>query len=131
MKNLKEINSIYLSSALIALLVVSLLLLTSPYTDVWNVLIYIVIIIGALYVSNKFSKTKYILSRAPKLEKRVMVYAGLSLFIGVLSVVFSAPENNAGWSLDFALYIAYRSIFYALILFVYYYIDNEKKLPTI
>lgn len=100
MKKLKEINSIYLTAALVSLLVVTALLISSPYTDVANVLIYIVIIIGALYVSNKFSKTKYVLSRAPKLEKRVIVYAGLSLFIGVLSVAFSAPSNNAGLTLD-------------------------------
>lgn len=129
MKKLKEINSPYLIGALISLVIISVLLLTSPYTDVMSVIIYIVIIIGALYISNRFSKKQYVLTRAQSLNKRVMVYAGLSLFIGVLSVVFSAPSNNAGLTLDFTLYIIYRSLFYALILFVYYYIDNEKKLP--
>lgn len=129
MKKLKEINSPYLTGALIGLIIVSVLLLSSPYTDVMSVVIYIIIIIGALYVSNRFSKKQYVLTRAQSLNKRVMVYAGLSLFIGVLSVAFSAPSNPSGFTLDFTLYVIYRSLFYALILFVYYYIDNEKKLP--
>lgn len=127
MNKLKAIRSPYMFAGLLIGAVSFMLMAMSPYADITTSLIYIVVMVGALILSNLLSKKAYVLTRNPELKKRVLVYAGLALFISAFAVVFSSISQEAGFVLDYALYMMYRILFYTSVLFTYYYIDNEIK----
>lgn len=103
------------------------MLASSSYGDVNQSVTYIAIILVVLGFVDGFSKKNYVLSQSNQLKKRAQVYLGLALFISVFAVVFSEVNELSQFSVDFTLYLVYRIVFYTSLLYIFYYLNNERK----
>lgn len=128
MKQLEKINTPYLWVPALGLVASFIWLTTFRFIDIKQTLMYIGLIVLVLALSGLFSKNRYLLSKAVQLQKRCLVYMGLALVIGAISVLLGVGNPAGGLTLEFVLYILCRSLFYAFVLYLYYYIENELKI---
>ena len=128
MKHFEKIVTPYLWMPAVGLIATFGWLTTFSFVDIKQTLMYIALIVVILALSSAFSKNRYLLSKSTDLSKRSLMYMGLAIVIGAISVLLGVGNPAGGLTLNFVLYLLCRSLFYAFVLYLYYYIENELKI---